>query len=59
MQSKIEEFVKAVKANMPKVKGTQRICQCPCCKGLVIIIRHEYDNQFYAVCQKCKKTLRG
>lgn len=59
MQSEIEAFARTVHINIPKARGTQKFCQCPCCKGLLIINRHEYDNQFYAICQKCKKTIRG
>lgn len=59
VKSEIEVFAEAVKKHMPKAKGTQRICCCPCCKGLLVINRHEFDNKFYAICTGCMMTLRG
>ena len=59
VQSDIEKFSRAVLAHFPTKAGEQRTSQCPCCNGLILINRHEFDDRFYAVCIKCKKTLRG
>lgn len=59
VQSDIEKFVKTVKGCLPKEQGGQSYCFCPCCKGVIHIHRHTFDNQFYAICSNCKMTLRG
>lgn len=59
MQSNIELFAKAVYSVFPIECGKQKYQKCPCCNGLILIERHMFDNQFYAICSNCKMTLKG
>ena len=39
MISDIEKFAKTVKENLPKAKGKQRYCRCPCTKTWILRTR--------------------